>query len=176
MGFALACPGMGCSYFQGVPPSAIGLSIMLLILTDPPHASTQTSILGESNGGPPLWLSLFLLSVGEALRQLKAAPENEAALASVSLSTSARSSCSCGCPIADLGSDYMFGGPRSIVMYHVHQSATYTERQALVFAGDPAQFIKLPPGLHLIGLKSKTAYIRDAQTQPTLPPLESDDP
>lgn len=80
---------MGCSCFQGVPPSAIGFSIIRLILTDPPHASVHTSILGESDGGPLPWLSLLLLSVGEALPDFDAAPRNEAVLALVSLSTSA---------------------------------------------------------------------------------------
>ncbi|KAJ4992304.1 hypothetical protein SVAN01_02323 [Stagonosporopsis vannaccii] len=57
---------MGCRCFQGVPPSAIGFSIILLILTDPPHASVRTSILSESNGGGPPWESLFSPSAGEA--------------------------------------------------------------------------------------------------------------
>ncbi|XPS74590.1 hypothetical protein M3J09_006701 [Ascochyta lentis] len=107
---------MGCSCFQGVPPSAIGLSIILLILTDPPHASVQTSILGESDGGPPPWISPFLPSVGEAPPQFDAISRNEAALASAALSTGARSSCSCGCAIADLSSDHISGGSQSIVM------------------------------------------------------------
>lgn len=111
---------MGCSYFQGVPPSAIGLSIILLILTGPPHASVQTSILGESDGGPSPWLSLSPLSVGEALPHFDAALRNEAALASLSLSTSARSSCSCGCAIADLSINHISGGPKALSWYHVH--------------------------------------------------------
>jgi hypothetical protein len=70
---------MGCSSFQGAPPPAIGFSIILLILTDSPHASVQTSILGESDGGPLHWMSLLPLSVDQALPLFDAGPRHEAA-------------------------------------------------------------------------------------------------
>ena len=57
---------MGCRCFHGVPPSAIGFSIILLILTYLPHASVRTSILGESDGGLLPWMSLLPPSVGSA--------------------------------------------------------------------------------------------------------------
>lgn len=161
---------MGCSYFQGAPPSAIGLSIILLILTDPPHASVQTSILGESDGGPLPCLSLFLPSVTEALPYLDAAPRNEAALASASLSTSARSSCSCGCAIADLSVDHISGGSQSIVM--ASRSLGWRKYRAPGSCNSRGSCTThtLLPSRHLIGSKSKTAYIRSTQAQSLLPP------
>jgi hypothetical protein len=66
MGSTLAQSGIGCRCFHGVPPSAIGFSIILLILTYPPHASVRTSILGESDGRLLPWMSLLLPSVGGA--------------------------------------------------------------------------------------------------------------
>ncbi|KAJ8108021.1 hypothetical protein OPT61_g8462 [Boeremia exigua] len=136
------------SVVNAVPPSAIGFSIILLILTDPPHASVHTSILGESDGGALAWMSLLDPSATQT-------PDHRAAVAA-------------RLPIW-AAATYL-AGPKASSWYHVGQRCHQYRPPGSRSPRGSVRRTQLPPGRRLIGLKSKTAYTRSTQALRLSPP------